>query len=45
MGQLDNQPENAGAGDPQAAEARLRAMTQDIENLRHNLDSKEKNLS
>lgn len=37
MGQLDNQPENAPAGDPQAAEARLRAMTQDIENLRHNL--------
>src|ERR671933_582881 len=37
MGQLDKQPENSGAGDPQAAEALLRAMTQDIENLRQNL--------
>ncbi len=37
MGQLDNQPENAKAGDLQAAEDRLRAMTQDIENLRQNL--------
>ena len=37
MGQLDKQPDNVGAGDPQAAEARLRAMTQDIENLRRNL--------
>lgn len=38
MGQLDKQPEeNIGASDPQAAEALLRAMTQDIENLRQTL--------
>lgn len=37
MGQLDKQPDNVGAGDPQAADALLRAMTQDIENLRRNL--------
>lgn len=37
MGQLDKQPENLRASDPQAAEALLRAMTQDIENLRQNL--------
>jgi len=37
MGQLDEQPENFRASDPQAAEALLRSMTQDIENLRQNL--------
>ncbi len=37
MGQLDKQSENSEADNPQAAEARLRAMTQDIENLRQNL--------
>ncbi|NEQ22449.1 MAG: DMT family transporter [Microcoleus sp. SIO2G3] len=37
MGQRDLQPENFGASDPQAAEALLRSMTQDIENLRQNL--------
>lgn len=37
MGQLDDQPENFRASDPQAAEALLRSMTQDIENLRQNL--------
>ncbi|HEY9668992.1 MAG TPA: hypothetical protein V6C91_19435, partial [Coleofasciculaceae cyanobacterium] len=37
MGQLDKQPENLRASDPQAADALLRAMTQDIENLRQNL--------
>jgi len=37
MGQLDEQPENMGASNPQAADVLLRAMTQDIENLRQNL--------
>jgi drug/metabolite transporter (DMT)-like permease len=37
MEQLDEQPENFRASDPQAAEALLRSMTQDIENLRQNL--------
>ncbi len=37
MGQLDKQPENSQAGDPKAAEAVLRSMTQDIENLRQKL--------
>jgi drug/metabolite transporter (DMT)-like permease len=37
MGQLDKQPDSIGANESQAAEARLRAMTQDIENLRQNL--------
>jgi drug/metabolite transporter (DMT)-like permease len=37
MGQQDLQPENSGASAPQATEALLRAMTQDIENLRQNL--------
>lgn len=37
MGQLDKQPDNRGVSDSQAAEAQLRAMTRDIENLRQNL--------
>jgi drug/metabolite transporter (DMT)-like permease len=37
MEQPDQQPENLGASEPQAAEALLRSMTQDIENLRQNL--------
>jgi drug/metabolite transporter (DMT)-like permease len=37
MGQLNNQSDDRGTSDPQAAEALLRAMTQDIENLRQNL--------
>ncbi len=37
MGQLDKQPENIGASDPQVTEDLLRSMTQDIENLRQNL--------
>jgi predicted RNase H-like nuclease (RuvC/YqgF family) len=37
MGQLNNQSDDRGVGDPQAADALLRAMTQDIENLRQNL--------
>jgi drug/metabolite transporter (DMT)-like permease len=37
MGQLNNQSDDRRASDLQAAEARLRAMTQDIENLRQNL--------
>src|SRR4028119_2514478 len=37
MGELDKQPENFGASNSQSAEALLRAMTQDIENLRQNL--------
>ncbi len=37
MEQLDEQPENFRASDPQAAEALLRSMTQDMENLRQNL--------
>src|ERR687886_441229 len=37
MGQLNNQSDDRGASDSQAAEALLRAMTQDMENLRENL--------
>jgi drug/metabolite transporter (DMT)-like permease len=37
MGQLDNIPENSGAIDTQATEAILRAMTQDLENLKQNI--------
>ena len=39
MGQLDEQPEKRGASNPQSADVLLRAMTQDIENLRQNLVS------
>lgn len=37
MGQLDEQPETSGKINPQAADALLRAVTQDIENLRQNI--------
>jgi len=37
MGQLDNIPENSGAIDTKATEAILRAMTQDLENLKQNI--------
>jgi drug/metabolite transporter (DMT)-like permease len=37
MGQLNKQSDDRGASDSQAAEALLRAMTQDIEHLRQNL--------
>ena len=37
MGQLNKQSDDRGTTEPQAAEALLRAMTQDIENLRQNL--------
>jgi drug/metabolite transporter (DMT)-like permease len=37
MGQLDKQPENISASNSQAADSVLRAMTQDIENLRQTL--------
>ncbi|HEY9633584.1 MAG TPA: DMT family transporter [Coleofasciculaceae cyanobacterium] len=37
MEQPDKQPENFGSSNPQPADALLRSMTQDIENLRQNL--------
>ncbi|MBD2742673.1 EamA family transporter [Coleofasciculus sp. FACHB-1120] len=37
MGQLDNLPENQNTGNATAAEALLRAMTQELENLKQNL--------
>lgn len=37
MGQLDEQPENRVKINPQAADELLRAVTQDIENLRQNI--------
>lgn len=37
MGQLDKQPENSGTDESQAAEARLKSIAREIENLQHNL--------
>lgn len=37
MGQRDKQADNSETGNPQAAEALLRTMAQEIEDLRHNL--------